>query len=136
MFFVGIDESAERLLAAGQTIRQMPVAETVSRYAVRLVFRTHPEYVDAPPYVRRYVRAGASPRAAQSMLAMAKFFAVLDGRMNVSADDVRRAAYPCLRHRILLNFDAIADEATTDTLIKQLLDDLASPKNPKKKKKK
>lgn len=74
-------------------------------------------------------------RAAQSLLAVAKFYAVLDGRMNVSADDVRRAAYPCLRHRILLNFDAIADEATTDTLIRQLLIDLDKPRNPKKSKK-
>lgn len=126
----------DQLLAAGRTIRQMPVAETVSRYAVRLVFSTHPTHENAPPCVRRYVRAGASPRAAQSLLAVAKFYAVLDGRMNVSADDVRRAAYPCLRHRILLNFDAIADEATTDTLIRQLLIDLEAPKNPKKSKKK
>ncbi len=125
--------TADDLLAAGRTIRQMPVAETVSRFAVRLVFATHPEHEAAPPYVKRYVRAGASPRAAQSLLAVARFFAVLDGRMNVSADDVKRAAFPCLRHRILLNFDAIADEATTDTLIRQLLADLNAPKNPKRK---
>ena len=124
----------EELIAAGKTIRQMPVAETVSRFAVRLVFATHPEQPNAPACVRRYVRAGASPRAAQSLLAVAKFFAVLDGRMNVSADDVKRAAFPCLRHRILLNFDAIADEATTDTLIRQLLIELDAPKNPKKSK--
>jgi MoxR-like ATPase len=75
--------------------------------------------------VKRYVRAGASPRAAQSVLAVAKFFALLDGRLNVSTDDVDRAAYPCLRHRILLNFDALADDATTDSLIRQMLIDLA-----------
>ena len=128
--------TAEELISAGKTLRQMPVAETVSRFAVRLVFSTHPEHQHAPACVRRYVRAGASPRAAQSLLAVAKFFAVVDGRMNVSADDVKRAAYPCLRHRILLNFDAIADEATTDTLIRQMLIELDSPKNPKKSKKK
>jgi len=128
--------TSEELIAAGKTIRQMPVAETVSRYAVRLVFATHPEHESAPACVRRYVRAGASPRAAQSLLAVAKFFAVLDGRMNASADDVRRAAYPCLRHRILLNFDAIADEATTDTLIRQMMIEIDQPKNPKKSKKK
>ncbi|MEQ9650953.1 MAG: MoxR family ATPase [Sandaracinaceae bacterium] len=126
--------TSEQLLSAGKTIRQMPTAETISRYAVRLVLATHPEHEYAPACVRRYVRAGASPRAAQSLLAVAKFFAVLDGRLNASADDVRRAAYPCLRHRILLNFDAIADEATTDTLIRQLLMDLDAPKNPKKRK--
>ena len=79
--------------------------------------------------VRRYVRVGSSPRAAQSLLAVAKFFAVLDGRLNVSTDDVKRAAFPCLRHRILLNFDAIADEATTDTLIRQTLIELDSKKD-------
>ena len=137
----GVDAAVESvatpddLIAAGKTLRQMPVAETVSRYAVRLVFSTHPEYETAPPCVRRYVRAGASPRAAQSLLAVAKFYAVLDGRMNVSTHDVQRAAYPCLRHRILLNFDAIADEATTDSLIRQLLIDLKQPSNPKKRSK-
>jgi MoxR-like ATPase len=125
--------TASELIAAGRTLRQMPVAETVSRYAVRLVFATHPEYEGAPACVRRYVRAGASPRAAQSLLAVGKFFAVLDGRMNVSADDVKKAAFPCLRHRIILNFDALADEATPDTLIRQLLMDLDAPKNPKRK---
>ncbi|MFK7989726.1 MAG: AAA family ATPase [Sandaracinaceae bacterium] len=131
---VGQVATAEDLIKAGKTIRQMPVAETVSRFAVRLVFSTHPSFEGAPAAVRRYVRAGASPRAAQSLLAVAKFFAVLDGRMNVSTDDVKRAAYPCLRHRILLNFDAIADEATTDTLIRQMLIELKAPKNPKRKK--
>jgi MoxR-like ATPase len=131
---VGHVATADELMSAGRTIRQMPVAETVSRYAVRLVLATHPEHEYAPACVRRYVRAGASPRAAQSLLAVAKFFAVLDGRMNASADDVKRAAFPCLRHRILLNFDAIADEATTDTLIRQLLMDLDAPRNPKRKK--
>ncbi len=135
----GVDAKVERvatadaLLNAGRALRQMPVAETVSRYAVRIVFATHPEYETAPACVRRYVRSGASPRAAQSLLAVAKFFAVLDGRLNVSADDVKRAAYPCLRHRILLNFDALADEATPDTLIRQLVMELEAPKNPKRK---
>lgn len=125
---------ASALLSAGRTLRQMPVAETVSRYAVRIVFATHPEYENAPACVRRYVRAGASPRAAQSLLAVAKFFAVLDGRLNVSADDVKKAAFPCLRHRVILNFDAIADDASTDTLIRQLLMELEAPKNPKRSK--
>jgi MoxR-like ATPase len=124
---------AEQVLAAGRTIRQMPVADHVARYAVRLVFATHPDHPTAPACNRRYVKAGASPRAAQSVLAVAKFFALLDGRMNASIDDVKRAAYPCLRHRILLNFDALADEANSDTLIKQTLieldrkDDTAAP---------
>jgi len=127
---------ADAILAAGKTIRQMPIAEHVSRYAVRLVFATHPDHPTAPAAIRRYVKAGASPRAAQSVLAVAKFFALLDGRLNVAVEDVQRAAYPCLRHRILLNFDALADEATTDTLIRQTLLEIDRTKDapaPKKK---
>ena len=120
---------AETIVAAGKTIRQMPVADHVARYAVRLVFATHPDHASAPACNRRYVKAGASPRAAQSVLAVAKFFALLDGRLNVAVEDVKRAAYPCLRHRILLNFDAIADEATTDTLIHQTLIELDRTKD-------
>ena len=59
-----------------------------------------------------------------SSITVAKFFALLEGRLNVSIEDLHKAAYPCLRHRILLNFDALADEATTDTLIRQTLIEL------------
>jgi MoxR-like ATPase len=121
---VGKVADGDAIIAAGKTIRQMPVADHVSRYAVRLVFATHPDHPTAPACNRRYVKAGASPRAAQSLLAVAKFFALLDGRLNVSIEDVHKAAFPCLRHRILLNFDALADEATTDTLIRQTLIEL------------
>jgi MoxR-like ATPase len=123
---------AELLTTAGKTIRQMPVADHVARYAVRLVFATHPDHESAPACVKRYVKAGASPRAAQSVLAVAKFFALLDGRLNVAIEDVKRAAFPCLRHRILMNFDALADEATTDTLIHQTLTELDRQKDGKK----
>jgi MoxR-like ATPase len=128
----------DQVIAAGKAIRQMPVAEHVARYAVRLVFATHPDHPTAPACNRRYVKAGASPRAAQAVLAVAKFFALLDGRLNVAVEDVQKAAYPCLRHRILLNFDALADDATTDTLIRQTLMELdrkddPSPSKAKKK---
>ncbi len=118
---------AQSILVAGNTLRQMPVAEFVSRYAVRLVLSTHPEHANAPAAVRRYVRCGASPRAAQAIVQVAKFFALLDGRLNVAVHDVQRAAYPCLRHRVILNFDAIADEATSDTLVAQIQNELKVP---------
>jgi MoxR-like ATPase len=120
---------AEDILAAGRTIRQMPVADFVSRYAVRLVFATHPDNQHAPAAVRRYVRCGASPRAAQSVIMVGKFFALLDGRLNVAIDDIRRAAFPCLRHRMILNFDGIADDATPDSLLTQILHELPAPKD-------
>ena len=124
---VGVVADADTILAAGRAIRQMPVADFVQRYAVRLVFATHPDYQGAPACMKRYVRCGASPRAAQSLILVAKFFALLDGRLNVAVEDVQRVAFPCLRHRILLNFDGIADEATTDTLIAQVLQEIKPP---------
>jgi MoxR-like ATPase len=108
------------LISAGHAIRQMPVAETVAQYAVRFVFSTHPDFQFAGAHIKRYVRFGASPRAAQSLLLVAKFFALLDGRMNVSIEDIDRAAFPCLRHRIIRNFDAIADDVSTDDVIAEV----------------
>ena len=71
--------------------------------------------------MKKYVRHGASPRAAQSLELVAKFFAILDGRLNVAVEDIRRAALPCLRHRIVRNFDAIADGVSADEIIAQIL---------------
>jgi MoxR-like ATPase len=120
--------TGEDILEAGKVIRQMPVADFVARYAVSLVFATHPEAGKAPAAVRRYVKCGASPRAAQSVILVAKFFALLDGRMNVAIEDIQRAAFPCLRHRILINFDGIADDATSDSLLEQILHEIPRPK--------
>jgi MoxR-like ATPase len=119
---------ASDLLSAGRVLRQMPVAEPVMRYAVQMVFATHPDHKGAPPRVARYVKYGASPRAAQSLVLVGKFFAILDGRLNVSVEDLHRAALPCLRHRVVRNFDAIADGVTTDHLIGDIVKQLAPRK--------
>ena len=111
---------AAAIIAAGHAVRQMPVAETIAQYAVRFVFCTHPDFAHAAPHVKRYVRFGASPRAAQSLLLVAKFFALLDGRLNVAIEDIDRAAFPCLRHRIIRNFDAIADDVSSDDVIAEV----------------
>ena len=108
---------AEELLSASRVVRQMPAAEMVTKYAVRLVFATHPAAETATDMVRRYSQVGASPRAAQSLMLVAKLFAILDGRMNVAIEDVDRAALPCLRHRIVRTFDAVADDVSTDQVI-------------------
>jgi MoxR-like ATPase len=112
---------ATQLVAAGRTLRSFPVAEPMLHYAVSLVFATHPEAPNAPALVKRYLKHGASPRAAQALELTAKYFAVLDGRVNVAIDDIRRAALPCLRHRIARNFDAIADGVTADAIIANIL---------------
>jgi len=125
---VDVVATGEDIINAGKVIRQMPVADFIARYAVSLVFASHPESPKAPAAVRRYVKCGASPRAAQSVILVAKFFALLDGRMNVAVEDIQRAAFPCLRHRMIINFDGIADDATSDTLLEQILHEIPRPK--------
>jgi MoxR-like ATPase len=120
--------TAAQLQAAGRAVRSLPVAEPMLQYAVALVFATHPESPAAPPAVKRYLKHGASPRAAQALELAAKYFAILDGRMNVAVEDVRRAALPCLRHRLARNFDAIADGVTADAIIAEVLKTVAPPR--------
>ena len=110
-----------RLQALQQLARQVPIASHVTDYAVRVVLSTHPETDDVPEFTTRFVRFGASPRAAQAIVLAAKIFALLNGRLNVSFDDIRRVAPPALRHRIILNFDAEAKNVTTDDVIRALL---------------
>jgi MoxR-like ATPase len=124
-FAVNKVATAAQIMAAGRTLRTLPVAEPMLEYAVSLVFATHPESPTASPKVKKYIRHGASPRAAQSLELVAKFFAILDGRLNVAAEDIQRAALPCLRHRIVRNFDAIADGVSADEIIGHMLKTLS-----------
>lgn len=127
-FPVKVVAGAEEILNASRIVRQMPVAGTVMKYAVKLVFATHPAAETAPEFVRKYSKYGASPRAAQSLMLVAKFFAIIDGRMNVAIEDVNRAALPCLRHRIVRTFDAVADDVSTDDLVIHIQKELAKDK--------
>jgi len=112
------------ILAMRELVRSVPVAPVVQDYAIRLVLATHPEKPEAPDVTRRYVRFGASPRGAQSLLLVGKITALLDGRFNVSAEDVRNVAKPCLRHRLILNFEGEAERIDTDTIIDEILTQL------------
>ncbi len=109
------------LEALMRVARAVPVASAVSTYAVRLLLATHPEHEDATPEVRRYARAGASPRGLQALITAGQVRALLEGRYNVAIDDIRTLAYPALRHRILLNFEGQAEGVTTDALIGHIL---------------
>ena len=114
--------SADEVLDIRQQVREIVVAEHVKDYAVRLVLSTHPASPGASPMAKQYVRFGASPRGAQSMVLMAKVFALFDGRLNVSFEDLDLAAEPCLRHRILLNFEGEAEDVGVDQVIRNLLE--------------
>ncbi len=101
--------------------RDVPVASHVTAYAARLLTATHPGNPDTPEVVQRFVRYGASPRGMQALIMAGKILALLDNRFNVAFDDLRAAALPTLRHRLILNFEAQADGICTDTIISELL---------------
>jgi MoxR-like ATPase len=107
--------------------RQVPVASHVVQHAVDLVVASHPEEPKAPEMVRRYVRFGASPRAAQSLVLAAKASALLDSRPNVSIEDVRAMAHPALRHRLVLGYEAVADGVSPDHVVAAVLTGVPEP---------
>jgi MoxR-like ATPase len=118
---------APTLVAMIELTRQVPAASHLVRHAVDLVIATHPEHSAAPGGIRKYVRFGASPRGAQAMVLAAKVRALLDGRPNVAADDVRALAPAALRHRLVLGYEATADRVSPDDLIDELLDAVPAP---------
>ncbi len=105
--------------------RQVPVPAHVLRYAVDLVVATHRTSDSAPQRVRDYVRFGSSPRGAQALVLAGKASALLDGRPNVSADDIKSVARAALRHRLVLGYEAIAADVTADAIVGDLLDSVA-----------
>lgn len=124
----GIDSARASKVADGRQIIDMgrlalntPVASHLNEYAARLVIASHPDDASAPEKVKAYVRYGASPRGAQAIIVGAKINALLEGRFNVSYDDIHAVAPAALRHRILLNFEGLADGVTTDSVIADLL---------------
>ena len=90
-------------------------------YAVDLVRATRPEEAGVPPFIKEQVGWGAGPRASQALIHCSKCFAALQGRVNVSCDDVRHLALPVMRHRLQASFAAEAEGITTDMIVKKLL---------------
>lgn len=105
-------------------VREVPVARHVQDYAVRLIQATHPDEKGSPDMTKRYVRYGASPRGAQSLLLGAKIRALFEGRFAPSVDDIRGIAHPALRHRVLLNFEGEAEGVKTDQVLDAVLKEL------------
>jgi MoxR-like ATPase len=102
-------------------VRDVAVAPKVADYAVRLVLASHPDSEYATDMVGKYVRYGSSPRGAQAVILAGKVYALRDGRYNVAFDDIKKAALPALRHRILLNFEAEADGISSDKIVEDLI---------------
>ena len=108
-----------------QLVRRVPVADHIINYAVRLVRASRPDDPLAPEYVKELVNWGAGPRASQYLILSGKARAILDGRHSVSIADVRAAALSVLRHRIVVNFHAEAENVSAPELVRRLLDDVA-----------
>ncbi len=104
----------EGLLAARALVNQIPIAEAVMDYLLDIVMQTH--------VANPYIKEGASPRAAQALIRASRAKAFLEGRFNVSFQDVKETAFPVLRHRILLSFDAISEGMTEDNVIQKILE--------------
>ncbi len=118
----------EEILAYQRVVRRLPIADAVTRYAVKLVRTTRPGE-GAPDYVKQFVSYGASVRAAQALVLGAKARALLQGRASASFEDVRALARPVLRHRVLVNFTAQSEKVTTDSLIGRLLESVPLPRS-------
>ena len=103
-------------------VRELVVAPHVKDYAIRLVLGTHPGGEFAVEITNQYLAFGASPRGVQGLIMAAKFRALLDGRWNVSFNDVKAAALPALRHRVILNFEGEADGISTDQVVETIVE--------------
>ncbi|MEC8993763.1 MAG: AAA family ATPase [Candidatus Latescibacterota bacterium] len=114
----------ERIIAFQRLVRQVPIADHLIRYAVRLARASRPADEVAPDYVREMVNWGAGPRASQYLALAAKARAALDGRHAVSQQDIDAVALPVLRHRIVVNFHAEAQSTNADDIARRLLEDI------------
>jgi len=123
---VGVDKVLNRdaLIELMNLVREVPVASHVKDYAVRSVLGTHPKTETAAPIATQYLRFGSSPRGGQTLLLAGKVRALIQGRFNVSFDDIEAVAPAALRHRLILNFEAEAEGITTDHIIAQVLRDV------------
>ncbi len=116
--------SGEDLLEMRETANQIPVADEVMDYAMMLCAATHPNGECASETAKKYVRLGASPRAGQALISTAKVKALMKGRFNVAYSDINELAYPVLRHRMKLNFEAIAERVSPDDIIRMIIEEL------------
>lgn len=116
--------SGEDILNIRSLVKDLPMAEGVKEYALKLVLATHPELADSPEITKKYVAIGSSPRGAQGIFNASRVRALMEGRYNVSFDDIKNVAYPILRHRILLNFEGVSEGITPDYIIDKIIEEI------------
>jgi len=111
----------DEIIGSQRLVQRVVVAPHVQDYIVRLVMATHLDGEFATDMTNKYLRWGSSPRGAQAITLAAKVQSLLDGRFNVSFEDVKKVAIPALRHRVLLNFEGEAENISTDDVIANIL---------------
>lgn len=132
---ITMDETAnavvngETILKMRELAKEVPVVPDVLYYAMRLVSRTHPELDDSGEVAKKYIKYGCSPRACQAFITAAKVRALIEGRFNVSYEDIDALAYPVLRHRMKINYAAMNEKLTVDDVITKLIEENTKDKN-------
>jgi MoxR-like ATPase len=121
--------SGPEIIEFQRLIRKMPIAESLTRYAVQLARASRPSLPNPPAFIKQYVNYGASLRASQFLVLGGKARALMNGRYNVAVEDIQAVAYPVFRHRILTNFHAESEGITTENIIKQLIETVPVPKS-------
>ena len=132
---ITLDENAEAVidgktvLEMRETAKKVPVIADVLSYAVNLIAATHPETENPSSTAAKYIKYGASPRAAQAIITCAKVRALMNGNLNVSYADIDALACPVLRHRIKINYNAVNDRLSVDDVIAQLVKEVGGKKH-------
>ena len=124
--------SGEELLEMRAIANRIPVSEEILRYAMTLCSATHPDSECASEAAKKYVRLGASPRAGQALVSAGKVRALMKGRAYVTYEDLNVLAYPVFRHRMKMNFEAVASRVSPDEVIKMIIEELSGRKTDTK----
>ena len=119
--------NAEEIVEFQALVRQVPISDSLSRYAVDIIRATRPSDPGAPDIIKKYVNFGSSIRATMNLVLAAKARALMEGRYHVTADDLKKLAPPILRHRVLPNYFAESDGITVDQILADMLDSLPAP---------
>lgn len=123
--------SSKAIINLQKLVHSVAVSDYIIKYAARLVRATRPQDDLAPAFVKELVDWGAGPRAGQFLIAGGKAIAAMDGRFSVGIEDVKKIALPVLRHRVGTNFQAQAEDMTSESIVQKLLDELPQPDVPK-----
>jgi len=125
--------TGEDVLRFHALVRQVPVAQDLVRYAVRLASSSRPHQNGAPDFINDWVSWGVGLRASQFLVLGAKFRALLQGRAHVTIEDLQSLAHPTMRHRILLNYRAEAEGVGVKQVVNRLMENVKGPVGPVKK---